>query len=82
MNKISGEWDEVKLQPLLEEISLSEFDIELTGFEEYEIAELSFINDIEYDDDFDLNDDDLAPEEKEISSNKISCPFCGEEFEP
>ena len=82
LNKISGEWDEVKLHPLLEEISLSEFDIELTGFEEYEIAELSFINDIEYDDDFDLNDDDLAPDEKEISSNKISCPFCGEEFEP
>ena len=82
LNKISGEWNEVKLQPLLEELSLSELDIELTGFDEYEITELSFINDIEYDDDFDLNDDDLAPDKKEISSNKISCPFCGEEFEP
>ena len=82
LNKISGEWDEVKLHPLLEEISLSEFDIELTGFEEYEIAELSFINDIEYDDDFDLNDDDLSEDkEEEVEKDEVTCPYCNETFE-
>ena len=40
LNKISGEWDEIKLAPLLEDLSLKGFDIELTGFDEPELKEL------------------------------------------
>ena len=82
LNKISGEWDEVKLYPLLDEISLSEFDIELTGFEDYEVQELSIINDINYDDDFDLTDDDLSEDkEEEVEKDEVTCPYCNETFE-
>lgn len=41
LNKISGEWDEQKLQPLLEELELSPIDIQLTGFSEPELEELN-----------------------------------------
>lgn len=41
LNKISGEWDELKLQPLLEELELSPIDIQLTGFSEPELEELN-----------------------------------------
>lgn len=51
LNKISGEWDTVKLQPLLEEIQLSNLDSELTGFEDIEISELfPLFDDTLYDD--------------------------------
>ena len=40
LNKISGEFVEEKLQPLLEEINLSDFDVEVTGFSELEIGDL------------------------------------------
>lgn len=40
LNKISGEWDESKLKDLLIEIDTGEFDIEVTGFDETEIADL------------------------------------------
>ena len=44
LNKISGEWDEQKLQPLLEELELSPIDIQLTGFSEPELEELNIDN--------------------------------------
>ena len=37
LNKISGNWDNEKLQVVLEEIELSPIDISLTGFDEIEI---------------------------------------------
>ena len=40
LNKISGEWDEPKLKPLLEDLSLKGFDIELTGFDNLDIEKL------------------------------------------
>ena len=40
LNKISGEWDNDKLEVLLEELELSPIDIELTGFSEPELEEL------------------------------------------
>ena len=41
LNKISGEWDSVKLNDLLNELDMSDFDIELTGFDELEVELLS-----------------------------------------
>ena len=83
LNKISGEWDEVKLNQIFTEMKLAGFDkVSLTGFEDYEVQELSFINDINYDDDFDLTDDDLSEDkEEEVEKDEVTCPYCNETFE-
>lgn len=47
LNKISGEWVESDLKTLLEELQLSELEIELTGFDEIEIEELAVYADDE-----------------------------------
>ena len=83
LNKISGEWDEVKLNQIFTEMKLAGFDkVSLTGFEDYEVQELSFISDINYDDDFDLTDDDLSEDkEEEVEKDEVTCPYCNETFE-
>ena len=83
LNKISGEWDEVKLNQIFTEMKLAGFDkVSLTGFEDYEVQELSIINDINYDDDFDLTDDDLSEDkEEEVEKDEVTCPYCNETFE-
>lgn len=82
LNKISGEWDEVKLNQIFTEMKLDGFDkVNLTGFEDYEVQELSFINDINYDDDFDLSDDDLSEDKEEPKREEVTCPYCNETFE-
>ena len=83
LNKISGEWDEVKLNQIFTEMKFAGFDkVSLTGFEDYEVQELSFINDINYDDDFDLTDDDLSEDkEEEVEKDEVTCPYCNETFE-
>lgn len=40
LNKISGDWDEVKLKDLLVELDLGDFDISLTGFTTKELDDL------------------------------------------
>lgn len=83
LNKISGEWDEVKLNQIFTEMKLAAFDkVSLTGFEDYEVQELIIINDINYDDDFDLTDDDLSEDkEGEVEKDEVTCPYCNETFE-
>lgn len=61
LNKISGEWDEPKLKPLLEDLSLKGFDIELTGFDEPELKELDINSPTPQD--TAIEDDDYVPEE-------------------
>lgn len=41
LNKISGEWDTNKLQSLLEEITLTDLDVELTGFDNIDYTEIN-----------------------------------------
>lgn len=64
LNKISGEWDELKLQPLLEELELSPIDIQLTGFSEPELEELN-IDTTEETGEGVVEDDYVEPEELE-----------------
>lgn len=64
LNKISGEWDEQKLQPLLEELELSPIDIQLTGFSEPELEELN-IDTTEETGECVVEDDYVEPEELE-----------------
>src|SRR5690606_17164928 len=40
LNKIQGDWDDLKLKDLLQELDTGEFDLELTGFDMDEIEEL------------------------------------------
>ena len=62
LNKISGDWDRLKLKDLLEELDSGEFDVNLTGFDEKEIETLmtQFHQD-EYNTDFELPDGEKAP---------------------
>lgn len=64
LNKISGDWDELKLQPLLEELELSPIDIQLTGFSEPELEELN-IDTTEETGEGVVEDDYVEPEELE-----------------
>ena len=56
LNKISGEWDNDKLALLIADLDASDFDAELTGFDDAEIAQLigSLDEDEVEDDEFDL----------------------------
>lgn len=81
LNKISGEWDEIKLKPLLEELSLKGFGIELTGFDDVELAELSMKEEF-MDNEFEFIDNNPyeLPAEEEEMKVKITCPECGHVF--
>ena len=60
LNKIGGEFDEVKLEDLFKELSLTELDLTLTGFDEIEWDKLIGNND-----NGGLTDPDAVPEEVE-----------------
>lgn len=47
LNKISGEWDELKLRDLLVELDLGDYDISLTGFDNNDLEELIELTDFE-----------------------------------
>ena len=47
LNKISGEWDELKLKDLLVELDLGDYDITLTGFDTQELEALVELTDFE-----------------------------------
>lgn len=57
LNKISGQWDESKLALLIADLDASDFDAELTGFDEAEIqAMIGSLDDSDaHDDGFDLD---------------------------
>lgn len=85
LNKISGEWDNEKLQELFVDLDMSGFDVNLTGFNDVELKHLQFENDVLFDDDgdFELRESDLADieeEEEESAPKYITCPFCNKEF--
>lgn len=70
LNKISGEWDKIKLRELM--IEFEEQDLIVTGFDEAEINEI--INQFEIPEFTD-------PIEKDDSPKTMICPNCGEEIE-
>lgn len=47
LNKISGEWDTLKLKDLLVELDLGDYDISLTGFDNQELEDLVELTDFE-----------------------------------
>ena len=71
LNKISGEWDYIKLEPLLEGLTLSNVDLELTGFDGLELDELDvdFTGDENYSDEtmdnyIETEDDEFEPDDE------------------
>lgn len=52
LNKISGDWDYDKLSNILDELSISDLDMELTGFDDLELTNLDLGDSFDdYDDD-------------------------------
>ena len=77
LNKISGDWDTVKLNNIFEDMRLDGFDdIDLTGFEEYELNDLDILD---MGDDFELSDDGLSDGNEK--SNEVTCPYCNKTFD-
>lgn len=78
LNKIEGQWDEFKLQGLLEELSNTEININLTGFDEIDLKRM--LGDIEIPD-FEEGTEEDQGDLGVLSSKMVTCPHCGEEFE-
>lgn len=64
LNKISGEWDNLKLKELLVELDLGDYDISLTGFDNQDLDELIELTDFEPD----VSEDEFDSEEAYSSS--------------
>nr|WP_325300199.1 site-specific DNA-methyltransferase [uncultured Dysosmobacter sp.] len=60
LNKITGEWDEIKLKDLLLELDLNEYDLRATGFSAQEIDDLC----IRLEKDLAAEDDGFEPEKE------------------
>ena len=76
LNKISGYWDNDKLESIFDELNADGFDIELTGFDALEFTEFKLENDLEYKE-FDFDDSDLEDEYEQPVTTKLICPKCG-----
>lgn len=59
LNKISGEWDELKLRDLLVELDLGDYDISVTGFDNQDLEDLIELTEFEPD----ASDDGFDPEQ-------------------
>ena len=66
LNKISGEWDELKLRDLLVELDLGDYDISLTGFDNQELEALIELTDFEPE----VSEDDFDSEKAYEDSSK------------
>lgn len=70
LNKITGEWDFAQLENLFNELQEVDFNLDLTGFEKFEIESLS--TPIDWSDVDDLSEETYKEPEKTI----LECPFC------
>ena len=67
LNKISGEWDLVKLNDLVEDLKIKNFDLSLTGFDEIELDELALENDDFFNDEVADVDEEIYELEEDLS---------------
>lgn len=76
LNKINGQWDDEKLSELLREISNSDIDVLITGFDDIELDAMlnSNIGD-------DLSGFFKESQTAEKPPKMTVCPFCGKEHE-
>ena len=67
LNKISGDWDTLKLKEILIELNENDFNLDLTGFEEIELTDLNIELDNHKEDKTEITEDDYEPEEIEVT---------------
>lgn len=80
LNKISGDWEYQKLNVLLEELSLTDIDLNVTGFDVLELPDFES-DDFLFDDDFNIPDDEPTYDESIADDvETIICPKCKYEF--
>ena len=63
LNKISGDWDTVKLKEILINLNENDFDLSLTGFEKIELTDLNIELDNHKEDKTEITEDDYEPED-------------------
>ena len=81
LNKISGQWNNVKLQELLVELDLEDFNLSLTGFQEFEIDKLNYDQDVEFEEINDLSKEESYDDsDSSMDDVYLTCPSCGGQF--
>lgn len=63
LNKISGDWDTVKLKEILINLNENDFDLSLTGFEKIELTDLNIELGNYKEDKTEITEDDYEPED-------------------
>ncbi len=66
LNKISGEWDLVKLADIIDDLELNDFDISLTGFDELELEDFGIEDQTEHEQVEIVEDNYEEPDELEV----------------
>lgn len=67
LNKISGEWDFIKLADILDDLELNDFDISLTGFDDLELENFGIEDPKEHEPVEVVEDDYEEPDELEVT---------------
>lgn len=68
LNKISGEWDFIKLADILDDLELNDFDISLTGFDDLELESFGIEEDSKEHEPAEVVEDDYGePDELEVT---------------
>ena len=63
LNKISGDWDTLKLKEILIELNENDFNLDLTGFEEIELTDLNIELDNNKENKTEITEDNYEPED-------------------
>ncbi|MCA1184709.1 hypothetical protein CHCC20441_4634 [Bacillus licheniformis] len=81
LNKISGDWDDYKLEQVLEDLQHNNFDLSLTGFSESEIDEILGELAEHEGNEGKINDSqELDLDDYEDDHFQHTCPKCGFSF--
>ena len=67
LNKISGEWDFVKLADIIDDLELNDFDISLTGFDEPELEDFGIEDPTDHESVEIVEDDYEEPDDLEVT---------------
>ena len=80
---LMGDYDYQKLGNLLEELEFNGFNLEFTGFDDFEVDSLNFGNDFD-NTTFEYDDEDIPNDFKQVNiedfEGQYKCPKCGFEW--
>lgn len=74
LNKISGSWDHSKLSKILNDLNLNHFDMDLTGFDKFEIEKYTIPSDLnlQFKEIRDIKEGTRKPNEEEVTETNTS----------